>query len=238
MKLSYWDLETEGLPLPELEAVMPEFSAPANWKDPDKIREKKEEQKAAWLERTALSPMTGRVLAAIWIHPDGELQILDGAKFGEPWLLKTLADLFRASGMGAAYKCVDFNGRNFDRPFFVRRCWANGIDLPTGFVSPRGKWVDWAPYLIDLRDLWGLGEAFPDGSLADVTRFLGAGLKKGSGADFARMWRNPTERAEAEAYLRNDGLLLKRITEKLLHLSPDHYGLRVRPSDTDQPNNQ
>src|SRR5665647_1809363 len=57
-----FDIETAPLPEAELIPFMPEFEAPGNFKDPEKIKAAIEAKRKAWLEDAALDPMTGCVL--------------------------------------------------------------------------------------------------------------------------------------------------------------------------------
>ena len=57
------DIETAPLPESELAPLMPEFSAPSTWKDPEKIKAAIETKRAEWLESCALDALTCRVLA-------------------------------------------------------------------------------------------------------------------------------------------------------------------------------
>lgn len=228
-RLNYYDLETCPRPIADLQMMMPEFSAPKGWKDAEKIAENIEEQRARWIEQAALSPLTGEILAAVWVHADGGSEVFDADEIGEAALIRSLFNRFTTAGMGAHYKVVDFNGREFDRPFLLRRAWHHGITLPSAFIRMEGKWLNFPSWMIDIRDLWGVSERFPVGSLAVLAEYLGVGEKIGDGSDFARLWRgNDEERAEALAYLHNDGDLLKTITERLLSLSPDQYGLKIQ----------
>src|SRR5688572_8585619 len=67
-----FDIETAPLPDEQIAPFVPEFSAPSNYKDPEKIKAYIEGEKVKWLEQAALSPLTGRVVA-IGILALGEL---------------------------------------------------------------------------------------------------------------------------------------------------------------------
>lgn len=226
--LEYFDLESCPRPREHLFPMIPEFRAPSGWKDEVKIRNNIEEQRAKWLDDAALSPLTGEILAGVWVGSDREVTIWDADEIGEAELLRRLFYKFAGSGMGSNYKVCGFNIRSFDFEFAVKRAWALKVPLPGGLVRLNGKWADMPPWMIDLRDIWSLGERHAVGDLATIAQFLAVGQKVGHGGEFAGKWRNHETRAEAEAYLRNDGLLLPAIAEHLLSLCPNQYGLHIR----------
>jgi len=228
LKLEYFDLETCPQPTEKLRPLMPEFNAPSGWKDPTKIQAEVEKKQAKWLDDAALSPLTGQILAAVWVDMAGEVTIYDADEVGEYTLLCQLFTRISNCGMGAHYKVAGFNIGDFDIPWLIKRAWALGLGIPTGLVKMGGKWMDLPPWLFDIRHLWGMGEPYAKGQLGAIAAFLGVGEKKGSGKDFHRMWRDPSQHADAYEYLMNDGLVLPRITERLLSLSPDQYGLKIQ----------
>ena len=72
-----FDIETEGLPESELLAIMPDFKPNGTLKDPDKIAADLAKKKAEWIEKAALSPLTGRVLC-IGANKGGSFILFDG----------------------------------------------------------------------------------------------------------------------------------------------------------------
>jgi hypothetical protein len=67
--------------------------------------------------------------------------------------------------------------------------------------------------VIDLRDIWQLGDRQARGSLDSISKHLGVGAKNGEGKDFARLWQ--TDRKQAEAYLQNDLVLTAKVADAL-----------------------
>ena len=63
MRYNIFDIETGPLPVAQLVDLMPEFEAPKNFKDPEKIEANLKQQEARWIEKAALSATTGQVLA-------------------------------------------------------------------------------------------------------------------------------------------------------------------------------
>lgn len=199
----YWDLETAPLPPVELAGLEPKFTAPSNIKDPVKIAAKIEEKREKWYNDAALSPLTGQILVATVEWDDG-VRIYDADEIGETALLIHLSQWFANAGMGANYKPYGFNVFDFDLPWFVRRCLFRGVSLPHGLLSMRGRWPEWAPWLVDLRTFWACGDRRAVGSLDAISKALGMEGKEGSGAEFAGMWRTPGRRAAAVAYVQSE----------------------------------
>jgi len=200
MKTTFFDIETGPLPEDQLRNIMPEFSAPANYKDPEKIAASVEEQRARWMERAALSPMTGRILAIGYADDYGKPVI--NADPDEKAIILDFFACARAAGGGTGH-LVGFNIFGFDLPFIVRRAWALGL-RPPQCVMPTPRF--WPSYLFtDLREIWGLGDRQPEGSLDVIARSLGVGRKAGNGAHFAALMAGTEEeRAAAMLYLAND----------------------------------
>lgn len=216
MKLRYFDLETGALPREELEHLVPTFHAPTNYKDPDKIAAKIEEQREKWFASAALQATTGQIVAAVLVDEMSNCTVLDADEIGEHTLLLALGNWMTEARMGAAHKIAGYNLFDFDLPWFVQRCFALDVPLPHGLISFQGRWPQWAPWIIDLRAIWTVGDRRGKGKLGEVAQTLGVGSKELDGADFAERWRDPSRHAEALAYLINDGLLLPRIAERML----------------------
>ena len=216
MQTIIFDIETGPLPEPELAALIPPFD-PAevktgNLKDPDKIAAKIAEAESNhrrdFLDKAALDPLTGRVLAIGLLYLDShEVVILDHDD--EAQLLR---DFWAATLMqhGHAPQMVGFNIHLFDLPFLVRRSWKHRIQVPPGIRCGRY----WSEHMVDLRDYWQLGDRQARGSLDAIAKHLGVGAKNGNGADFAKLWH--TDRPKAIEYLRNDLTLTAKIAE-ILH---------------------
>lgn len=205
MKRLFYDIETRARSAEELAPLMPRFEAPGNYKDPDKIAANIAEQRRKWITDGALSPLRGQVLAIGYLRDDDE-----GVKIsavGEPGYLEE-SDVLRewrdyaiGARMGASYKMIGWHSNEFDVPFIVRRMWANGLDVPLGLV-PSGATRFFLPqWLVDLRDVWGVGDTHAEGTLAQVGALLGCGTYETSGAQFAELWDNPETRSQAVAHL-------------------------------------
>jgi len=229
MQTIFFDIETGALAGSEIAAVMPPFD-PAevktgNLKDPDKIAAKLAEAEANHrrdlIERAALDPLTGRVVAiGLMYLASGRFEVI-----GHDDEAQTLRDFWAAcrGEMGRVHQMVGFNTHQFDLPFLVRRSWKHRIEMPYGIR--RGRW--WSDEMVDLRDEWQLGDRQSRGSLDSIAKHLGLGGKTGDGKAFAELWR--TDRKQATAYLHNDVELTARVAGVLgvtgvLGVVPDDLG--------------
>lgn len=218
-----WDIETGGLPEDQLRAMyveptFEEFAANCDqrWK-PETKAEKfeiaKSEGWAKFLDKAALDPITGTVLAIGYLsirHEKGE----DGQSVARPTILTDLAEESKGGEAGliqrfwAQYvkchktgrKMIGANILGFDLPFLVRRSWILSIDIPQ--TVRNGRYFD--HIFVDLRDVWLCGQQWGQvsSSLDTISRALGVGEKNGNGKDFAKLLVEKPD--EAIAYLRND----------------------------------
>jgi len=170
--MKYIDIETAPLPEETLRQTMPKFAAPANWKDAEKIQAKIKEQEAAYIEKAALSPMTGRV-QAIGIYCDEE----DAYTALDEWVCSEseLCDQFwkHVAPSGAITAPVyGWNHRGFDIPFMVKRSWRNGVKVPsTVFDTYKGR-TYLNPKFLDLMRVWTLGTDERFAKLDSALEFL------------------------------------------------------------------
>lgn len=210
--ITAFDCETGPLPDEQLKALEPTFEPPGNLKDPTKIAAAIEEKRAAWYERAALSPLTGRILAIGYsdgIVHGAEHSADEGAMIG---------GFFARVGPLAPKReqLVGWNIHDFDLPFICRRALVHGLSIPPALLPTGHSRFFWPSWLIDLRAIWGFGEHQPAGSLEVVCRTLGLGQKNGDGADFARLYfGTPEERAQALSYLANDLALTAKLAARL-----------------------
>lgn len=144
-----FDIETASNPESLALAPEPEVSAPANYKDPEKIKEYIEREtarlKGDLVEKAALDPDYGKILSigmriygpeslnetTVFInrdvfYPGAEVKDIPADAMHESNLLwmfwKTLSD--------CGGRCVGFNILGFDLPFLLRRSMALGVTLP------------------------------------------------------------------------------------------------------------
>lgn len=129
-------------------------SAPKNYKDAGKIAAYVEKAKAEILDKAALSPRTGRIVAVgIGIRklddngvPEWEVAAFVDKENEEEKLLKIIDDLLWENMHG---HLITFNGRRFDLPFLAARAMRHNMNL-------RYKWpLGYHPLHLDLFDLLG-----------------------------------------------------------------------------------
>ncbi len=200
-----FDCETGPLPLDYLDMIAPEFEAPANYKDPDKIAASIAEQKLRWIDRAALSPMTGRVICIGIRDLDDSFVCMDGGGDEAELLRQWTALVQQYKGE----QFVGFNIHGFDLPFLMRRSWRLGVKPCFRPGVDLRRLSDWT----DLRTVWQMGDKQAEGSLDSIAKFFGIGEKGGSGKDFAGLWES--DRDAAMEYLRNDIRLTHAIGEKM-----------------------
>jgi len=198
-----FDIETAPLPDAELAALAPEFEAPKNYKDAEKIKAAREEKAREWRDGAALSAVTGRVLA---------IGCLDGEKFAtlEGDELAILNGFWNLTAHFAGRRFGGHNILDFDLPFLCRRSWALGLRVPGEVFD--GHRI--SSRFVDTLKLWGCGVHGARVSLRDLARALKVGDKTGSGADFAALY--VSDRHAALAYLENDCRLTAKVLARLL----------------------
>lgn len=150
-------IETAPLSDSEIEAIMPEFKAPSNYKDAAKITEYINERKAAFKKEAKFNPMSGRIVG-IGVLPED----------GGPTVIASLDPEMEVEMIRAI--CKEINGlpigwytRDFLVPFAARRAWKNDIGLD----------INVAYGCTDLAVEWQAGAKgveFP--SLDSVAKFL------------------------------------------------------------------
>ncbi|HZR17850.1 MAG TPA: ribonuclease H-like domain-containing protein [Verrucomicrobiae bacterium] len=231
MKTLIFDIETGPLDDLETSGMMTPFDPAGvkcgNLKDPEKIAAKLAEAEAAhrheFVERAALDPLTGRVLAIGLMTQEAQFSVI--ADEDEARLLQ---DFWRScrGDKGRLNRMVGFNSRSFDLPFLIRRSFKHRVDIPFGVR--RGRY--WSDEMIDLREEWQLGDRQARGSLDAIARHLGVGKKNGHGEDFSRLWRE--DRLKAVDYLRTDLELTLGVAQALRVVEPAAPALRNARIDT------
>lgn len=197
-----FDIETAPLPDEQTASFMPEFTAPGNYKDQEKIAAYIEGEKARWKDQAALSPLTGRVIA-IGLLVDGEVII--STELDEPMMLKKFWADYKVDIAGGEFY-VGFNIFHFDLPFLIRRSIAIGVEVPFG-IMPACKF--WENQFVDVMQGWQCGNKQERISLDNFAKFLGVGKKEGSGKDFAKLLKENPDKAKE--YLGNDLWLTQKI---------------------------
>ena len=211
----YLDIETGPDPLSECPPFDSAEVKLGNLKDPEKIAAKLAEAEANhkedWLERAALDPLTGQVLAV-------------GIAFGD-WKPEVWTDLSEADLLAKTISAIDvhlreervigYNIKRFDFPFLVRRCWINGINVPHRiFWETDTGQVKWHSYIVDIMQRWQLGQVEIKGqSLKAIAKRVLGKDKSDDGKNFAEVFAQDRERALE--YCRNDIELTRELAKRM-----------------------
>lgn len=211
MKQFFWDLETEGLPFEVVQPLMPEFEAPKNIKDADKIAVALSEKRADWLDKCALRAITGKIVAFTYAWDDEKPEMIVG---NESKIINLAIEKVKSVAIRQPANGYAWNGHGFDLPFLCQRAAVHGVQaFYYLMVYVRGRYY-WHESLIDPKLVWSNYSPDHSGSsLKSVAQALGVGEKTGSGKDFAALLKsNP---AEAERYALADVTLLRNVVRRM-----------------------
>lgn len=212
-----FDIETG--PLPEERMIFPNFSAPSNYKDEEKIAAHIENQRKEYIDRAALSATTGQVLAIGYAWGDDAVQIecvdtdADGKGTRDE---RGLLEWFWGIMEEVSPRIITgFNIMKFDLPFLVRRSWVHGL-RPPAFLRPTygNRWGFNAEICIDLMTVWGCGVWGDSISLDSCCSVMGIPGKNGSGKFFSQLLKE--DRTQALFYLRNDVGITRALANRLI----------------------
>lgn len=209
-----FDIETGPLPEEDLRRIFeptdPDKVPLGNRSKPDVVAAYIEqylaEEFTKFVEKAALDPLTGRVLAIGWTADDG-FESMDGDGH-ERLVLSDFWTLYE-SCEERSLSLVGFNIFGFDLPFLVNRSRILGVDVPPSVVNGRF----FSRVFIDLLKVWNFDSYSNYVSLNKLCKALGLGEKNGDGADFARLWEE--DREQAIAYLRQDLALTTKLANRL-----------------------
>ena len=170
-----------------------------------------------FLDKAALSPLTGRVLAIGYQLPNGRYVCHHYEEHGsEAGLIERFWAIVQ-KGMKAREKIVGHGSDRFDLRFLVRSSWLQGIDVPDEIFDGRY----WNRCFRDTMKLWQCGdysERFIKLGVLGQAFGIGGKLTDGgvSGAEFSKFyWGSPEERALALQYLEKDVELTAAIASKM-----------------------
>lgn len=209
-----FDIETGPLPLNELH--IPPFN-PAdvklgNVKNPDliaeRIRQAEENHVTDYIKNAALDALSGQVLCIGYRLDRNEPAILSSDADGEAAMLRQWWELLDAWERHT--RIIGFNIKAFDLPFLIKRSWKHRVTVP--YWIRNGRY--WNDLIVDLREVWQLGDNRAHGSLGAISRHLGLGEKAGNGAMFSELWQ--TNRQAAIDYCLQDVKLTQQVADVLI----------------------
>ena len=198
MKNIVFDIETIPQDEARLLALAPEFTAPANLKDPAKIEGAIAKRKADYLADAALNWKTAEVVL-IGAGDDTEIQSLTADT--EKELIGNFLDLL-AVAVGDGVVVGGHNVKSFDLPMLVNRARVHGLRIPGNLLSFWKGRPQWADNVFDTLEILSFGKSFEGNGVDDVARVFGLPPKLGHGGAFPTLWR--ADRAGALAYNRRD----------------------------------
>ena len=177
-------LDIETIARPGAEVLLPEPTAPSNYKDEAKIAKHIEEARTKQQEKMALDKRACEIVTIAWGALSGAIHCEDRESLGSEtdllgrfwWTIDTIGPI----------QLIGFNVYNFDLPIIMRRSCLLG-------VKPTVRWqtrkYQQQPVL-DLMQEWVGWDGYA--SLKDVCRECGIPEPEGDGADVATM--TPEER--------------------------------------------
>ena len=165
------------------------------------------------IDKAALSPVTGQVVAIGYLWTDTGIQVLDHSR-PEGAMLETFWHNVEEA-IHSSIVCVGHNIEGFDLPFAVQRSWMLDVDVPcwmtTGTQHDRRRWFG------DTMIRWSQGARGPASwvKLDLLARLLGVGQKPDDvdGGMFAGLLKTDPEKALA--YLANDLVMTRGVAERL-----------------------
>jgi hypothetical protein len=193
-----FDIETIPQDAAKLLALAPEFTAPGNLKDPEKIAAAIAKKKADYTADAALNWKTAEVVL-IGAGDDTGIRPYTGATEKE-----LVGDFLMLLG-GALADGVVAGGHNvkgFDLPMLVNRARVHGLRVPSSVMSFQRGRPTWYEGIFDTLEMLSFGRAFDGNGVEDVARVFGLPPKLGHGGDFPMLWR--ADREAALAYNRRD----------------------------------
>lgn len=122
------NIETHSNP----DAILPDLDVKlGNLKDPEKIRQKKQEAVAEQRARAALDPYTGQILCISIATSERILSVAGGAN--ERSLLTWAWRIINANGR----RIFTFNGAEFDIPYLIARSLVHRVEYPANIECNR-----------------------------------------------------------------------------------------------------
>jgi hypothetical protein len=198
----YYDIETYiDKPTAEKILAKKKFSAPSNWKDPDKIAQNVAEQAENWLSRCALHWTTAKVVCICAIDGDDVFKIASDNE-------RSLLEDFSLWSSKPGSTLVGKSNHIFDDGFLIGRYMVNHLLIPRPLTART----------FDVNQVFGYGRNHPQqSSLNSYAIAFGLDEKLASGDQVHEMV-NEGRYDDIADYCLQDVLLVKQITERYLRL--------------------
>src|SRR5215831_4867898 len=198
MKHIVFDIETVPQDEARLLALAPEFTAPANLKDPEKIAAAIAKKRADYLADAALNWKTAEV---VLIGAGDETEIGSLTASSEKQLLGDFLEVI-ANALSDGVVVGGHNVKGFDLPMVINRARVHGLKVPRSVLSTWHGRQQWHENIFDTLEILSFGRSFDGNGVDDVARVFGLPPKLGHGGDFPLLWR--ADREGAIAYNRRD----------------------------------
>ena len=173
----------------------------------------------AFVDKAALSPLTGQVLAVgVWnsTAEKGNEFLISCIQegFGERDLIEGTLGLLESAVL-SGQRIIGHNILAFDLPFLLRRGLFYGIASPVSLMNQLDAYRP--QYVIDTIRYWQFNNRSEQAvSLDKLAQFFGTTRKNGSGALFyKKFFGSEAERTESIEYLYNDIVMTVEIAGKL-----------------------
>jgi len=161
----YIDLET--IPGP----VKPDpftISAPANYKDPEKIRSYQLDAVGSEWRKESLVSLKGRVICIGWAVGDDPVQLLADMD-DEKAIIEDFAALVWEDVGIKGVDWIGFNLRTFDLNWLRHRAYKYGLTQLAASIP----YLRYDKSVIDLREVWNGADYQGRGTLAEIAAFMG-----------------------------------------------------------------
>ena len=207
-----FDIETGARSFDEIETYCPPIKPHKGIKDADKQAVFVEGKRDEWLDKAALSPLTGQVLV-IGLRVEGVNTMLHVDKEGDE--KSVIEAFFSEVRKFSDQKWVGHNCHGFDWPFLRGRAMALNVPFPAGIVTSicGQRYLNFAANCRDTMLAWN-----PDPtsriSLNNLGKILGLGTKTGDhGKHFDKLYAESPD--EALAYCERDLELTDEIWQRI-----------------------
>ena len=208
----FFDIESGCLDEKKLlKQFEPTFEPDKRLKDADKILADLEDKKLKWIESAGLKAEMGQILCIGYCYDKEPVQILHGGK-DEKKALELFRDILQVASLAMTTVC-GFCMKQFDLPYFRRRCLIHGIDLP--FYNHADRYNPFTLKLYDAFEDWQSGNRQDSISLDRLSRAFGGRGKMpdATGKDFAKLWIS--DRKKALEYVTWDVEETRFVVEKM-----------------------